>query len=96
MRLKLSELTYDILKSAGLTEASMHVDATDVMRCVYNSDQTEAAKRELTERYGDVDLIITPDADWYDRIRIDDQKWREDYEAYCKEKAAWCAKYGSN
>lgn len=94
MRKKLSELTYEFLVSVGLPAAAMHVDETDCMRCIHNEFDTEKAKKELLERYGDVDLVITPEAEWYDRIVIDNEKWREDYEAYCNEKAAWCAKYG--
>lgn len=94
MRIKLSELSYDLLLSLGLPRAHMHTDNSDCLRELRNSEQTERAKQELSDKYGDVDLVITPDAVWYDRIQIDNEKWRADHEAYCKEKAAWCAKYG--
>ena len=93
-RIKLSELNCEFLASLGMTRAHMHTDEKDCMRCLYDDHQTEAAKAELNAKYGDVDLVITPEAEWYDRIVIDNEKWREDYEAYCKEKAAFCAKYG--
>lgn len=88
--MKLSELTYKYLQSIGLPRAHMHTDASDALRELYNAYQTEKAKEELSAKYGDVDLIITPDAVWYERIVIDNEKWREDHEAFCKEKAAWC------
>ena len=93
-RIKLSELSYEFLMSIGLPKAHMHTDDSDCVREMYNSYHTEDAKKKLAEKYGDVDLIITPEAEWYGRIVIDNEKWRQDHYAYCKEKAAWCAKYG--
>ena len=95
-RMKLSELTYEFLESIGLTKASMHTDRSDELRCLYNAYQTEAAKKELSEKYGDVNLIINPSAVWSRQIVIDDAKWQADFDAYCKAKAEWCAKHGSH
>jgi hypothetical protein len=94
-KIKLSELTYEFLASIGLRDAHMHTDCEDGLRCIPNTFHTERAKEELSAKYGDVDLVITPSAVWYERIVIDDEKWRADHEAFCKEKAAWCKKYGS-
>lgn len=93
-KIKLSELTYEFLVSLGLPKASMHTDSSDGLRSLYNAYQTEQAKKELSERYGDVTLIVDPDADWYKQIQIDDAKWKADHVKYCEDKAAWCAKYG--
>lgn len=94
--MKLSELTYEYLQSIGLSRAHIHTDCSDALRLFNNQYQFESAKQDLFGRYGDVDLIITPDAEWYNRIQIDNEKWREDHEAFCTEKAAWCAKYGAD
>lgn len=94
--MKLSELTYDYLLSVGLPKASMHTDASDGLRGMYNEYQFEQAKKELMAGYGDVEITINPDADWFDRIKISDPKWKEDHEKYCRDKAAWCTKYGSD
>jgi len=94
--MKLSELTYEYLLSIGLTQAYMHTDCSDALRSMYNEYHFEKAKQELMASYGDVNLIITPEAEWYDRIKIDDARWQADYEAFCEEKAEWCRKYGAD
>lgn len=92
--MKLSEVTYEYLESVGLGNTYIHTDCSDVMRCIPNAFHWEHAKKEIAEKYGDVELIITPGAVWHSQIVIDDDKWRKDNRAYCAEKAAWCAKYG--
>lgn len=94
--MKLSELTYEALQSAGLSLAHMHTDNSDAMTVIADQDGLDRARMELASRYGDVEITINPDADWFDRIKIVDQKWREDHEKYCRDKAAWCTKYGSD
>ena len=93
--MKLSELTYDYLLGIGLGSASMHTDRSDALRSLYDEYQFEQAKQELMARYGDVNLIIDAGAVWYDQIKIDDAKWREDHEKFCEEKRRWCDRYGS-
>lgn len=94
--MKLSELTYEALQSVGLSLAHMHTDNSDAMTVIANQDGLDRARMELASRYGDVEITINPDADWFDRIKISDPKWKEDHEKYCRDKAAWCAKYGSD
>lgn len=94
--MKLSELTYEALQSAGLSIAHMHTDSSDAMTVIASQAGLDQARMELASRYGDVEITINPDADWFDRIKIVDQKWREDHEKYCRDKAAWCTKYGSD
>lgn len=93
--MKLSELTYEYLQSAGVYFPHMHTDASDVLRYLPNKYQFERAKSELMAGYGDVTIVIDPDAHWFDRIRIDDAKWQADYEDFCRRKAEFCKKYGS-
>lgn len=93
--MKLSELTYETLQSAGLSHAHMHTDESDAMTVIACQAGLDLARQELTSRYGDVEITINPDADWFNRIKIVDQKWREDHEKYCRDKAAWCNKYGA-
>lgn len=88
--MKLSELTYDYLQSIGLGRASMHTDASDGLRGMYNEYQFEQAKKELMARYGDVNLIIDPSEIWFNQIKIDDAKWQADHEDYCRRKGEWC------
>lgn len=94
--MKLSELTYEALQSAGLSLAHMHTDNSDAMTVIADQAGLDRARMELASRYGDVEITINPDADWFDRIKISDPKWREDHEKYCRDKAAWCTKYGSD
>jgi len=92
--MKLSELTYEYLQSIGLGRVHMHTDCSDALRVINCQLAFDDAKKQLFEKYGDVNIIIDPKADWFDRIKIDDDKWQSDYEEYCQEKAAWCNKYG--
>lgn len=94
--MKLSELTYQYLDSIGLGKAYMHYDCSDALRLVSSEFALEEAKKELMDRYGDVELVINPDEPWYNRIKIDDAKWQSDNEKYCDRKAEWCNKYGCN
>lgn len=94
--MKLSELTYEALQSAGLSRAHIHTDSSDAMTVIASQAGLDRARMELASRYGDVEISINPDADWFDRIKIVDQKWGEDHEKYCRDKAAWCTKYGSD
>lgn len=93
--MKLSELTYDYLQSIGLGRASMHTDASDGLRGMCNEYQFEQAKQDLMAGYGDVNIIITPDAEWFNKIKIDDAKWQADHEEFCRQKGEWCKKYGA-
>ncbi len=92
--MKLSELNYSNLCALGLSRAHIPTDCSDSLRLFESQDQFEKAKQDLFDKYGDVDLIITPDAVWYDRIRIDDAQWQRDHAIYCANKAVWCAKHG--
>lgn len=93
--MKLSELTYEYLQSIGLQNAHMHTDCSDGLRSMHNEYHFNVAKSVLMTNYGDVNLIINPDAAWFDRIKIDDAKWQADHEAFCQQKGEWCKKYGA-
>jgi hypothetical protein len=95
--MKLSELTYSYLCSIGLTKAHIPTDCSDALRYFWSQTQFDKAKQDLFDNYGDVELIISPEAEaWFDKIKIDDAKWQRDYDKYCADKAAWYAKSGSN
>lgn len=94
-KMKLSELTYEFLESVGLTRVSMPTDCSDALLSVSNEATLEMAKSELSGRYGDVDIIVNTDAEWFDQIKIDDAKWQADFDRFCKRKAAWCSKNGA-
>lgn len=94
--MKLSQLTYEYLQSVRLYRAHIHTDCSDALREFCNPEQFELAKQALFEKYGDVTIEINPKADWFDRIKIVDEKWQADYDKFCRDKAAWCSKYGSD
>ena len=73
----------------------MHTDCTDALRFIHSQERLEKAKAELTAAYGDVEISVHPDAGWFGRIRIEDPKWKADYEDFCNRKAEWCRKHGS-
>ncbi len=93
--MKLSQLTYKYLQSVGLSRAHIHTDCSDALREFCNQEQFDRAKEELMAAYGDVSVEVNPEADWYDRLKIVDEKWQADYDNFCREKAAWCNKYGA-
>lgn len=93
--MKLSELTYEYLQSIGLQNAHMPTDCSDGLRLMPDECHFNDAKRELMANYGNVDLIINPEGAWYEKIVIDDAKWQADHEAFLKEKAEFCGKYGA-
>lgn len=93
-RMKLSELTYEFLESIGLPRTHMPTDCSDSVTLIDNPERFERAKKELAERYGDVELVIDPAQAWFNQIRIEDEKWKADHERYCKAKGEWCRKYG--
>lgn len=88
--MKLSELTYDYLVSVGLPKTYMHTDCSDALRQMANESQLEKAKSDLIAAYGDVEISVHPDADWFSQIKIEDEKWQADNEDYCNKKAEWC------
>ena len=90
--MKLSELTYEYLKSVNIPIAHIHTDCSDALRQIGNNEALEAAKEELMQSYGDVEIVVCPYSPWYDRIKIMDAKWQADYADYCRRKAAWCSK----
>lgn len=93
--MKISELTFEGISSKlGKNHFSMHYDASDALMDIYNSFAFERAKKNLMSKFGDVEVTIHPEAEWYDNVRIEDEKWKEASKAYIDEKAAWCAKYG--
>ena len=94
--MKLSELTYDYLCSIGLSRAHLHTDATDALMLFDKPEQFERAKEKLMAAYGDVTIEVDPKAEWYNRLKIIDEKWQADYDKFCRDKAAWCSKYGSD
>lgn len=94
MKKKLSELTFESIVSVGLKGVAMPTDCSDCVSIIDNEGQFDRAQKELMARYGDVDIEVNPEADWYDRIKIIDEKWKADHKKYCDDKAAWCSKYG--
>ena len=92
--MKVSELTYDYLLSVGLPKTYMHTDRSDALRQVAHESQLEKAKSDLIAAYGDVEISVHPDADWFDQIKIEDEKWQADYDEYVNVKQEWCRKHG--
>lgn len=93
--MKVSELTYDYLKSVGLPKTYMHTDRGDSLRQMANEFQLEKAKSDLIAAYGDVEISVHPDAYWFDQIKIEDEKWQADHDEYVRVKQEWCRENGS-
>lgn len=94
--MKLSELTYEYLQSLGLSRSHMHTDCSDALRQMADEIQFNKAKADLMLNYGDVEVSIHPDADWFDQIKIEDEKWQAEHDEYINVKQEWCRKNGSD
>lgn len=95
-RMKLSELTYEWLQAIGIETPHLRVEAEDKLRRIFCAEDLEGAKAELADKYGDIYIIVNPDEAWFAQIKNDDAKFKADFDKFCKEKAAWCARYGCN
>ncbi len=93
-QMKLSELTWDVLQSMGLSRVSMNTDRSDAMCSIGSEASLEYAKEKLMSGYGDVLITVDPSAEWYDQIRIDDPKFQAEHQAYLEDKGRWCSRYG--
>lgn len=92
---KISNFTFeDITRELGKDCFSMPVDTSDTLRFCLNKDQFEKAKKELMDRYGDVEVTIDKDQPWYGRVKVVDKKFIEMQNDYLRGKADWCAKFG--
>ena len=93
--MKISQTSFkEICSVLGRNEFNIHTEAEDHLRTVKNEEGFEQARKELMDGFGDVEISLHPDAHWFDRVQIEDEKWKTAYEAFCEAKAAWCAKYG--
>lgn len=93
--MKFSELNYDkVCSMLNKKSFCMHSDESDCMRDVRHENDFEDVRKKITDKYGDVEISVNPGTDWWDEVKIEDEKWNEDYDAFCKDKQAWCDKYG--
>lgn len=92
--MKLSELTYDYLQKVNLGRCYMPTDQSDALRLVASEAGLEDVKQKLIEKWGDMEVEVKPDANWFDRVTIKNEAFNAAQEEYCRRKAAWCAKYG--
>ena len=75
--------------------ASMHTDCSDALYLMASESQLEDAKSDLIAAYGDVEISVHPEADWFDQIKIEDEKWQADHDEYVRVKQEWCRENGS-
>ena len=86
--MKLSEFNYPN------RSFNMHYDASDAQRSINSEKTFNEVKKELSDKYGDVEIEIDWSQPWFDQVKILDEKWVADHRAYCNRKQAWCDKYG--
>ena len=91
----ISKFTYDEVKKELGNEFYMHYDHTDVLRRIAHENGWNRTKKELMDKWGDVEVIIDKDAEyWSDQVRIIDTEFIAAQKRYGDDKAAWCAKHG--
>lgn len=92
---KISKLTYEEVKKELGNEFYMPYDESDVVRRIAHENGWNLTKKELMDRWGDVEVIIDKDAKyWSDQVKIIDAEFMAAQRRYEEDKAAWCAKYG--
>lgn len=92
---KISKLTYEEVKKELGNEFYMPYDESDVVRRIAHENGWDRTKKELMDRWGDVEVIVDKDAKfWSDQVKIIDAEFMAAQRRYEDDKAAWCAKYG--
>lgn len=92
---KISKLTYEEVKKELGNEFYMPYDQSDVVRRIAHENGWNLTKKELMDRWGDVEVIIDKDAKyWSDQVKIIDAEFMAAQRRYEDDKAAWCARYG--
>lgn len=86
--MKLSEFHYPN------RDFTMHYDASDAQRSINSEEVFNEVKKQITDKYGDVEIKVDWSQPWFDQVMILDEKWVADHRAYCNRKQAWCDKYG--
>jgi hypothetical protein len=93
--MKISELTYDdVVKILGTDEFHIHTDEEDGQLEIRNTVLWNSARTRLMNKFGDVEISLHPDGEWFDKIRIEDDGWKDAHKKFQDEKQAWCDKYG--
>lgn len=84
--MKINDLTFEeICALLGLQKFYMQTDASDEMRVIGTADQFGRARKELTKRYGNVEVCLVNDSICgyeHGRIQIFDDKWQQDHSDY--------------
>jgi hypothetical protein len=61
----------------------------DSLTTINNRGTFNYWKNKTLERYGDVELEFNPEAVWFDRVKLIDNKFKQDKEQYTRAKQAW-------
>tara|TARA_Y100000389_G_scaffold135643_1_gene133162 strand:+ start:5026 stop:7101 length:2076 start_codon:yes stop_codon:yes gene_type:complete len=61
----------------------------DSLTTINNKGTFNYWKNKTLERYGDVELEFNPEAVWFDRVKLIDDKFKQDKERHSKVKQAW-------
>lgn len=92
---KISKLTYEEVKKELGEEFYMPYDESDAVRRIAHENGWDRTKKELMDRWGDVEVIIDKDAKfWSDQVKIIDAEFMAAQKEYEDDKSAWCMKYG--
>ena len=81
--MKINDLTFEeIYATLKVQKFYMHTDASDEMRVIGTADQFGRARKELTKRYGNVEVELKAKTRYGETkgyIVILDAKWRQDH-----------------
>ena len=92
----LDELTFDIVRQFFPKGDITFPNADDSSRNVFDERDLEEWKAMTRSRFGNVRISFDPNAVWYDQVKIEDEKFNRDKEAYIQNKAAAMDKWGTN
>ena len=93
--LSIKDLTFDLVKSmfpnigTGYGTSVAFPNPNDSSRSVSSESDLESWKAETMDRYGNINLKIdTEAANWWDKVQVLDDKFRDDKDSYIAGKAA--------
>lgn len=87
---KLSQVTLEELHE-NMPIVYMQDSANDVQHSITTQRDLDYVRTNLMRYYGDVNIIVGG----Y-KVIIDDEKFKSDFNEFCRIKGEWCKRFGAN
>lgn len=88
--MKLSEARYEDVKGLLISP-----DNSDCVTEISSEEFFEHVRERIMKRYGDVTIEFDNSAsDYWHKLHICDDKWKQDHDDYIQRKLEWCRRFG--